>query len=109
MKRLMVALAATVVLSLAPAQANAGYCGVARYCGCDCQEQTQCCTKTVHCMEYTQEEFTCYKTVWDRVCEDRTINCVKYVPETRSREICYTVCKPATRPRLVATRSASPL
>ncbi len=64
--------------------------------------------KTVHCIEYEQQEFTCYKTCWDRVCEDRTINCVKYVPETRSREICYTVCKPCFEDEdLHATRSAS--
>jgi hypothetical protein len=56
----------------------------------------QCHTvmKTVRCMEYRQQEFTCHKTCWDRVCEDRVINCVKYVPETCSREVCYTVCKP---------------
>ena len=71
----------------------------------------QCHTvmKTVRCMEYEQQEITCHKTCWDRVCEDRVINCVKYVPETRSREsllhglqaglgnqdrVCYTVCKP---------------
>ncbi|HEX3600548.1 MAG TPA: hypothetical protein VHU84_10425, partial [Lacipirellulaceae bacterium] len=61
MKRWMVALAAAAVLSLAPAQANAGYCGVARYSCCGCQMQDHTCMKTVHCMEYTQEEFTCYK------------------------------------------------
>src|SRR4029079_11839446 len=95
MKGWMVALAATVALSLAPAQANAGFCGVARYscCGCCCP-QTHTVMKTVHCMEYEQQEFTCYKTCWDRVCEDRIINCVKYVPETHSREVCYTVSKP---------------
>ena len=50
--------------------------------------------KTVRCIEYEQQEVTCYKTCWERVCEDRVINCTKYVPETRTREVCYTVCKP---------------
>ena len=71
----------------------------------------QCHTvmKTVRCVEYEQQRVTCYKTCWERVCEDRVINCVKYVPETRTREKfatrsasrcwetktrCYTVCKP---------------
>jgi hypothetical protein len=50
--------------------------------------------KTVRCIEYEQQQVTCYKTCWERVCEDRVINCVKHVPETRTKEVCYTVCKP---------------
>ena len=50
--------------------------------------------KTIHCVEYEQQCVTCHKTCWERVCEDHVINCVKYVPETRTREVCYTVCKP---------------
>src|SRR6201989_259906 len=96
MKGWMVALAATLALPLAPAKAQAGFCGIARYSCCEpcCQMETHTVMKTVHCIEYEQQCFTCYKTVWDRVCEDRIINCVKYVPEQRSREVCYTVCKP---------------
>ncbi len=96
MKGWMVALAAAAALSLVPAKANAGFCGVARYncCGPCCQMQCHTVMKTVRCVEYERQEFTCHKTCWDRVCEDRVINCVKYVPETRTREICYTVCKP---------------
>ena len=96
MKGWMVALAAATALAIVPAKANAGFCGVARYSCCAPRCQMQCHTvmKTVRCIEYRQQEFTCHKTCWDRVCEDRVINCVKYVPETRTREICYTVCKP---------------
>ena len=35
MKGWMVALAATLALSLAPAQSKAGFCGIARYSCCD--------------------------------------------------------------------------
>src|SRR3954462_302616 len=96
MKGWMVALTAALTLALIPAKAQAGFCGIARYSCCEpcCQMETHTVMKTVHCMEYEQQEFTCYKTCWDRVCEDRIINCVKYVPETHTREVCYTVCKP---------------
>src|SRR5215216_4340818 len=96
MKGWMVALTAALALGLVPAKAQAGFCGIARYSCCEpcCQMETHTVMKTVHCIEYEQQCFTCYKTCWDRVCEDRIINCVKYVPETCSREVCYTVCKP---------------
>ena len=29
---------------------------------------------------------TCYRTVYDRVCYDKVINCTRCVPETRTRE-----------------------
>src|SRR4029078_8669831 len=95
MKGWMVALAATLALALVPAKAQAGFCGIARYSCCDtcCQMETHTVMKTVHCIEYEPQCFTCYKTVWDRVCEDHIVNCVKYVPECRTREVCYTVCK----------------
>ena len=86
MKGWMVALAAASMLSLVPAKAEAGFCGVARYSCCApcCQMQCHTVMKTVRCIEYEQQEVTCYKTCWERVCEDRVINCVKYVPETRT-------------------------
>ncbi len=86
MKGWIVALAAATALVLVPATAQAGFCGVARYSCCEpcCQMEYHTVMKTVHCIEYEQQCFTCYKTCWDRVCEDRCINCVKYVPETCS-------------------------
>ena len=89
-------LLAVLALLLAAVEANAGYCGCARYCCCApcCQMECHTVMKTVHCMEYEQQQITCYKTCWDRVCEEHIVNCVKYVPETRTREECYTVCKP---------------
>ncbi|HJQ78425.1 MAG TPA: hypothetical protein VJ828_00650, partial [Lacipirellulaceae bacterium] len=55
--------------------------------------------KTVRSIEYDQQQVTCYKTCYERVCEDRVINCVKYVPETCTRQVCYTVCKPVWETR----------
>ena len=96
MRGWMVALAAASLLTLVPAKAEAGFCGVARYncCAPCCQMKCHTVMKTVRCVEYEKQCVTCYKTCWERVCEDRVINCVKYVPETRSKEVCYTVCKP---------------
>ena len=102
MKGCMIApLFAALVLALAPAESEAGLCGLARYSCCAPRCQMQCHTvmKTVRCVEYEQQQVTCYKTCWDRVCEDRVINCTKMVPETRTREVCYTVCKPVWEER----------
>ena len=89
-------LLAVLAILFAAVEANAGYCGCARYCCCApcCQMECHTVMKTVHCIEYEQQQFTCYKTCWDRVCEEHIVNCTKYVPETRTREECYTVCVP---------------
>ena len=89
-------LAVALALALVPAETNAGWCGLARYSCCRpcCQMQCHTVMKTVRCIEYEQQQVTCHKTCWERVCEEKVINCVKYVPETRTREVCYTVCKP---------------
>ena len=64
MKGWMVALAAALALALVPAKAQAGFCGIARYSCCEpcCQMETHTVMKTVHCIEYEQQCFTCYKT-----------------------------------------------
>ena len=94
-------LVATLALAFAPMDANACWCGIARYLRCapSCQVQCHTVMKTVRCVEYEQQQVTCYKTCWERVCEERVINCVKYVPETRTKEVCYTVCKPVWEER----------
>jgi hypothetical protein len=94
-------LLAALALMLTPMGADAGWCGLARYSCCAPCCQTTCCTvmKTVKCIEYEKQEVTCHKTVWERVCEEKVINCTKMVPETRTREVCYTVCKPVWETR----------
>ena len=54
--------------------------------------------KTCKEVVYEQREYTCHKTCWERVCEQKTVNCVKYVPETCYRECEYTVCNRAGKP-----------
>ena len=58
MRGWMVALAAASVLTLVPAKAEAGFCGVARYSCCApcCQMQCHTVMKTVRCVEYEQQE-----------------------------------------------------
>src|SRR5688572_5433231 len=88
---------AAIALAMLPSAAWAGYCGVARYNGCTpCCYQQQCHTvmKTVRCVEWHKQEIQCCKTVYDRVCEDRVINCTRYVREQRQKQVCYTVCCP---------------
>ena len=88
---------AAIALAMLPSAAWAGYCGVARYNGCTpCCYQQHCHTvmKTVRCVEWQKQQVTRCKTVYDRVCEDRVINCTRYVHEQRQKEVCYTVCKP---------------
>ena len=92
---------AALVLAVAPTRADAGYCGAARYSGCVPCSYNQdaggaCCTvtKTRRRVVYDRQQVTCYKTVYDRVCEDRVINVTRYVREKRMKEVNYTVCKP---------------
>jgi hypothetical protein len=102
MKRILCApLLAVLALAFVPAQANAWFFGAARYncCAPCCHQHCHTVMKTVKCVEYEKQEVTCYKTVYDQVCEDRVINCKKMVPETRTKEICYTVCKPVWETR----------
>jgi hypothetical protein len=85
---------AVIAVAMLQSAASAGYCGAARYNRC-CKPK--CChtvMKTVRCVKYEKECVTCYRTVYDRVCYDKVINCTRMVPETRTKEICYTVCKP---------------
>ena len=48
---------------------------------------------------YEPEQYTTYRTVYDTVYEDRTINTVRYVPETRTRTVNYTVRVPVWETR----------
>ena len=80
-----------------PSAAWAGYCGAARYNGCTpCCQQRQCHTvmKTVRCVKWERQCETRYRTVYDRVCENKVVNVTNYVREQRTKQVCYNVCKP---------------
>ena len=82
--------------------------GTAEWCPCSHQQDCHTVMKTVRCKVYEQQEITCNRTVYDRVCEDKVINVTRMVPETCRRKSatrsasrcgkpatrCYTVCKP---------------
>src|SRR5690349_13148247 len=99
--RLGVSMMAVLLTALAFDTASAAYFGVASYQNCGCEDPaTYCCDpchtvmRTRKRIMYEQKQFTCMKTVYNTVCEDKVINCVKYVPETCYKECTYTVCKP---------------
>ncbi len=104
MKALLgVPLFAVILLVVMMDTAQAGYCGAARYRSCasaakpryaPCKQQCHTVMRTCKEVVYEKQNYTCYKTVYEPVCENRTINCVKYVRETKYRDCCYTVCKP---------------
>ncbi len=101
---LVVPLLAVVMATAAVEPAAASYCGAAsyRHCasGCStgsvdgCRQQCHTVMKTCKAGHIRTKQFTCYKTCYDTVCEDKVVNCVKYVPETCYRTCEYTVCKP---------------
>src|SRR5688572_26868870 len=85
-------------------QADASYLGAARYKSCTsccapteyaaCKQQCHTVMKTCREVVYEQKQYTCYKTVYEKVCEPKTIDCVNYVKEVCYRDCSYTVCKP---------------
>ncbi|MEN1682105.1 MAG: hypothetical protein AAGJ46_21210, partial [Planctomycetota bacterium] len=87
---------AGLAIVLASSQADARYAGAVSYNSCDpcCQPQTHTVYKTVKCVEYDRVEETRYKTVYDRVCEDKVVNYTKHVTEQRQKQVNYTVMKP---------------
>ncbi|MFM7411774.1 MAG: hypothetical protein ACKO6E_00955, partial [Planctomycetota bacterium] len=98
-------------------QADAAYCGLASYkhggakmttvsfaaarascSSCEssdepsCGAAPSCCgTRLVKDVVYEQKQYTCYKTVCEKVVEQREIDCVRYETEKSFREVEYTV------------------
>ena len=115
--------------------ADAGYCGLASYqhgatklttvsfararracSSCEraeptCAAATCCETRMVKDVVYEQKQYTCYKTVCERVVEQKEIDCVRYEKEQCFREVEYTVCKPVweTRTRSIPYTVCKPV
>jgi len=74
--------------------ADARYCGALRHgcCKPSCCQPTCCYTVMKMCKEtvYDEEERTLYRTVYKEVMDERIIDAVEYVEETRYR------CRPCT-------------
>ena len=75
---------------------SAGYLGLANYrnCGiaepesiCESQVQTHTIMRTRRRVVFDQQQYTCYKTVYDTVVDTKDIECVKYVNETKVRNV----------------------
>ncbi|MBP3558513.1 MAG: hypothetical protein J6K20_12550, partial [Thermoguttaceae bacterium] len=101
MKRVVGAalLFAAALLAAPLEQAQGAWCGAASYRWCRpraCEFTTQSCTvmKTCRKVVYEQEQVVCYRTSFQKVPVTRRVLCTKYVPETRVREVQYTVCRP---------------
>ena len=82
--------------------ASAGYLGIANYrnCGiaepetiCESQVQTHTIMRTRRRVVFDQQQYTCYKTVYDTVMDTKDIDCVKYVNETKVRNVNYEVAR----------------
>ncbi len=110
----LLALATFVVPSRS---ADAAYCGLASYehggatmqpvsftsaRGCcaaaeadddpTCAAAPSCCgTRLVKDVIYEKQEYTCYKTVCEKVVEQREINCFRYETERGCKEVEYPV------------------
>lgn len=117
---------AIVVLLIAEGTASAGYCGVLSYrCGkraCCRQATCTCCRQECHtvmktCKEviYEPKEVTAYKTVYEEVIDEKTVDVVKYVEEIRHRYAPTTImqwkesecCRPA--PSCAPVKSCAPV
>ena len=72
-----------------------------------CRKWDPCCCKCVYCPGASKQvQIQCpprkvCKKVWVPETKTREINCVKYVAETRTKTVPYTVCKmgPEARPK----------
>jgi hypothetical protein len=98
--RLGVSMFAVLLAAITFDTASAAYFGVASYKNCGGEDPaTYCCDpchtvmRTRRRIVFEQQQFTRYKTVYNTVYEDKTINTVKYVPETHYRECTYEVCQ----------------
>ncbi len=75
---------------LAAASVNtawAAYCGAVSYRNAGCCDQVDYCDakqrcytvmKTCRKVVYEKQQYTCYKTVYETVCEDKTISCAQW-------------------------------
>jgi len=93
--------------------ANATHCGAAchrlfgRSQGVDYGCSSQCChtvMKTQRKVVFEKQHQTCYRTVYDTVMEDRTVQSTRMVRQTHCKQVPYTVCRPVYETR---TRSHS--
>ena len=74
------------------------FCGVARCCHCQCVPCCmQCCTvmRTCQCTEYTYQEMTAYKIVYEDVETPVNVPAVEYQPAPRVACVPDTVLVPA--------------
>ena len=101
---------------------DAAYCGMASYKngsgkmttvsfarareGCSsCETSSEpgcaapCGTRLVKDVVYEQKQYTCYKTVCEKVVEQKEVNCVRYETEKCFKDVEYTVCKPVWETR----------
>ncbi|MBT6055440.1 MAG: hypothetical protein HOH16_08430, partial [Planctomycetaceae bacterium] len=59
-----------------------------------CAASSCCGPRLVKDVVYEKKQYTCYKTVCEKVTEQKEIKCIRYEKEQCFRDIEYTVCKP---------------
>ena len=101
--RLALAILLVAAGSLSVDTANATYCGAVSYrlwgrCqGVNYGCSPQCChtvMKTQRKVVFEKQQQTCYRTCYDTVMQDHTIQCTRMVRKTHCKQIPYTVCRP---------------
>ena len=106
MKRLMVGVAAAVIMLMNGGMANAGLLGLGGYQSCPTGACDACgdfagakcgCGvkyKTVREVVWEQKQCKSMRVVIDRCTETVPVSCLRNVYKTCYRDKCYTVCKP---------------
>ena len=108
MKRLIaVSMMAICMIAISANTTYAAWLGAVNYKNCGSEKASfasakKCCytvMKTRRKVMFETQKYTCYKTVYEKAYEKKTINCVKYVSETHYRDCQYTVSKPVYEKR----------
>ena len=117
MKRLLgLSLAASTIcaLLLFSTSVHAGFCGVGisdptPRCS-DYVEHCKTMTRIARKVVYQNQQITCYKTVYEKIPTAHKVTYCQYVPETRTRNVQYTVHKPVweTKTKTVAYNVSTP-
>ena len=129
------AMMSVAMVLLSGSKVDAAYCGLANYqhgatkvssvsfsrarknCShCEdrepsCAAPSGCGPRLVKDVVYEKKQYTCYKTVCEKVIEQKEINCTRYEKEQCFRDVEYTVCKPVyeTRTRTIPYTVCKPV
>ena len=95
---------------------QAGFCGAVVCLPCAPRNANfvdHCVTvmRTAKKVVYEKQQFTCYKTVYEKVPVARKVVSCRYIPEVRTKQVHYTVCRPVweTKQKVVTYKVSKPV